>query len=109
LFRAVRNWVAIDPKGLIGEPEYEVSAALRNPTLKTNVYADAAIIERWVAIAVDELGFDRMRMLGWCFSQAILSSIWALEDDDSDVAICDPWRYGGSESYVATSMNTSQP
>src|SRR4029079_11177091 len=26
-----RGWVAIDPKGVIGELEYEIGAALRNP------------------------------------------------------------------------------
>ena len=31
LLDAERGWLAIDPKGIIGEPEYEVGAALRNP------------------------------------------------------------------------------
>jgi streptomycin 6-kinase len=26
-----RGWVAIDPKGVLGEPEYEIGVALRNP------------------------------------------------------------------------------
>jgi streptomycin 6-kinase len=26
-----RGWLAIDPKGLVGEVEYEVGAAIRNP------------------------------------------------------------------------------
>ena len=26
-----RGWVAIDPKGVVGEVEYEIGAALRNP------------------------------------------------------------------------------
>ena len=26
-----RGWVAIDPKGVVGELEYEVGALLRNP------------------------------------------------------------------------------
>src|SRR5262245_24595375 len=31
LFDSHRGWLAIDPKGVIGELEYEVGAALRNP------------------------------------------------------------------------------
>ena len=31
LLDSSRGWLAIDPKGVIGEPEYEIGAALRNP------------------------------------------------------------------------------
>ncbi|WP_153102004.1 aminoglycoside phosphotransferase family protein [Paraburkholderia hayleyella] len=87
LYSAARGWVAIDPKGVIGEPEYELGAALRNPGLDTALYADRAIIARRIAIAADELGFERMRLAGWCFSQAVLSSVWAAADGESERAI----------------------
>ena len=31
LFDSDRGWLAIDPKGVIGEVEYEIGASLRNP------------------------------------------------------------------------------
>jgi streptomycin 6-kinase len=31
LFDARRGWLAIDPKGVVGEPQFELGAALRNP------------------------------------------------------------------------------
>ncbi|WP_421725885.1 aminoglycoside phosphotransferase family protein [Bauldia sp.] len=75
-----RGWLAIDPKGMVGEPAYEVGASLRNPITDARLFADPAIIARRVAIYSERLGFDRQRMLDWCFSQAVLSVIWAIED-----------------------------
>ena len=45
LFDRRRGWVSIDPKGVLGEPEYEIGAALRNPA-RPALYAVRAIVER---------------------------------------------------------------
>lgn len=80
LHDAKRGWLAIDPKGMIGEPAYEVGASLRNPIGDATRFADPKIIARRVAIYGERLGFDRQRMIGWCFSQVVLATIWAIED-----------------------------
>ena len=80
LFDARRGWLAIDPKGVLGEPGFEIGAMLRNPTEHASRFADAAIIDRRVAIAVERLGLDRRRVLAWAFAQAVLSAVWSLED-----------------------------
>ncbi|MCP4386386.1 MAG: phosphotransferase, partial [Hyphomicrobiales bacterium] len=80
-----RGWLAIDPKGMIGEPAYEVGASLRNPIGDASRFADPEIIARRVAIYSERLGFDRQRMIGWCFSQAVLATIWAIEDGDREL------------------------
>jgi streptomycin 6-kinase len=85
LFDARRGWLAIDPKGVLGEAANEIGAALRNPTEDASRFADAAIIERRVAIAVAQLGLDRQRVLAWAFAQAVLSAVWSLEDGFSPV------------------------
>ncbi len=87
LFDTMRGWTAIDPKGVIGEPEYEVGALLRNPTSDTTRYAATPIVARRIAIAAATLGFDRRRLAAWCFAQAILSSVWAYEDGAAESAI----------------------
>src|SRR5688572_30279789 len=46
LFDTNRGWVAIDPKGVVGEREYEVGAALRNPHTAPELFTDPATIER---------------------------------------------------------------
>ena len=77
---AERGWLAIDPKGVLGEPAYETGALLRNPIADQALCADTAVIERRAALIVDRLGYDRGRILGWCFCQWVLSVLWAIED-----------------------------
>lgn len=76
----VRGWVAIDPKGVIGEPAYEAGAWLRNPM---GQYSARDIIEKRVAIMVEELGWNQQRIVAWGYAQAILSAIWSVEDKGS--------------------------
>ncbi len=75
------GWLAIDPKGLIGEPAYEVGALLRNvkPSLLCEQNLEQ-ICDRRSAILVEELGFERERIVGWGFAQAVLSAWWDYED-----------------------------
>jgi len=75
-----RGWLAIDPKGLIGEPEYEFGAMLRNPTGGPALFADASIILSRVEIISERLALNKDRILAWAFAQGILSAIWAIED-----------------------------
>jgi len=81
---ARRGWLAIDPKGVIGERAYECGAFLRNPTDDPARFADPTIIDRRVRIACERLGLDRARVIGWCFAQAVLSAVWALQDGRTD-------------------------
>lgn len=81
LLDAGRGWLAIDPKGVVGELEYEVGAALRNPCERPEIFTAPATIERRVDWLVRELALDRDRVLGWAFAQAVLAAIWAVEDE----------------------------
>lgn len=81
LFDQHRGWVAIDPKGLVGEPTYELGAALRNPCERPDVFSAPATIERRVHHFAHALGLDPERILAWAFAQAILAALWELEDD----------------------------
>jgi streptomycin 6-kinase len=75
-----RGWLAIDPKGVIGEIEYEIGAALRNPVERTDRFADAAIVEKRLSRFASKLEIDSERALRWAFAQAVLAAIWELED-----------------------------
>lgn len=89
LFDRHRGWVAIDPKGVVGEIEYEIGAALRNPVELPELFTDPATIERRLACFGSVLGIDVGRALGWSFAQAVLSCIWSIEDGHT-VSIGDP-------------------
>jgi streptomycin 6-kinase len=80
LYDAARGWLAIDPKGVVGEPAYEIGAALRNPTSDPAMFAAPAIIARRIAIVSQRLGFNPDRVLRWAFAQAVLSAVWSIAD-----------------------------
>jgi streptomycin 6-kinase len=70
-----KPWLAIDPKGVAGEPAYEVGALMRNPRP-----LPAPILARRASILGEVLGIDRARILEWSFAQAVLSAWWNVED-----------------------------
>lgn len=80
LFDTKRGWVAIDPKGVVGELEYEVGAILRNPVELSDVFTSHATIERRVEVLARMLSLDYNRALSWAFAQAVLSAIWDVEE-----------------------------
>jgi len=74
-------WLAVDPKGLVGEPAYEVGALLRNALPEPIAWPETRrVLARRVDQLAEELGFDRARLLGWGLAQAVLSAWWSLED-----------------------------
>jgi streptomycin 6-kinase len=85
-------WLAIDPKGLVGEPAYETGALLRNPLpALLQRPQPARMLARRVAQLAEELGLDRARVRGWGLAQAVLSAWWSVEDHGrigSNAIIC---------------------
>jgi streptomycin 6-kinase len=73
LFDERRGWLAIDPKGVVGEIEYEVGAALRNPSEAPFLFTAPDTIERRIRQYSSELQLNATRVLGWAFAQAVLS------------------------------------
>jgi streptomycin 6-kinase len=80
LFDNERGWVAIDPKGVIGELEYELGALLRNPVELPGVFANPVTIQRRLEILTAALHLDYSRALRWSYSQSVLSVIWDIQD-----------------------------
>jgi streptomycin 6-kinase len=75
------SWLAIDPKGLIGEPACETGALLRNPMPELLMAQNPRqILERRLDQLADELELDRSRIGGWALAQAVLSAAWSVED-----------------------------
>jgi streptomycin 6-kinase len=75
-----RGWLAIDPKGVLGEAAYEFGAALRNPASAPTLVASPAVADRRSHIIAERLGLDRWRVVAWAFAQAVLAAVWAWED-----------------------------
>ena len=90
LFDDERGWLAIDPKGVVAELEFELGAALRNPLRRPDVFTDPATVARRIDRFARDLHLDRDRILSWAFAQVVLALIWLVEDGD-DVALEHPW------------------
>lgn len=75
-----RGWLAIDPKGVVGEVEYEVGAVVRNPIERPDLFTSPRTVERRLRHFVRTLNLDMERALRWAFAQAVLSAIWEVED-----------------------------
>ncbi len=75
------DWVFIDPKGVIGEPAYEICGFIRNPMpeLLKEKYA-LNIIQKRIEVFSDRMNIDLKRIQAWCFVGSLLSLIWAIED-----------------------------
>jgi streptomycin 6-kinase len=69
------EWLAIDPKGVIGEAAFEIAPFIFNPEKLT-----PDIIFRRINLFSQLLGLSAERITKWCFVQAVLSWAWDLED-----------------------------
>lgn len=74
-------WLAIDPKGVLGEPAYEVGALLRNPIpdIATTMNTKKVLARRIDQLS-DILNFDRHKIIAWGLAQAVLAAVWAIDD-----------------------------
>jgi streptomycin 6-kinase len=70
------SWIAVDPKGVLGERAAEAACLLRNP-------ADPMLLSRGgrrAAIIAETAGLDRARILAWAYAGAVIAACWAVED-----------------------------
>lgn len=77
-----RGWLTIDPKGVIGEAEYDIGTYLRNPYVDLPQNSNRKQIEKNRIIQFsEELGFDKKRIHKWAFANVVISYLWFLEDE----------------------------
>ena len=82
-------YLAIDPKGLAGEPAYEVGPFFYNPSPELYQWPNLAqVLGRRLAILTEHLQMDRQRLLACAFAHSVLSAAWSIEDNDDD----EGWR-----------------
>ena len=78
------QWLAIDPKGVIGNPEYEIGPLLINPWPNfLNGSNPNVQTKKRIAILSERLGFPRQRLLDWGLCHAVLSAWWHMSPDGS--------------------------
>ncbi len=71
-------WLAIDPKGVVGDPAFEPSAMFFNPQQRLAAERDIpGLVSRRLAIICDSTGLDRQRVASWGFARTMLSLCWS--------------------------------
>lgn len=73
-----RGWLAIDPKGYVGERGFDFANILCNPDAALATFPGR--LERQVALIADAARLDPARLLAWGAAWAGLSAAWHLED-----------------------------
>lgn len=80
------GWVAIDPKGLLGERGFDYANIFCNPNLE--VATSPGRLARQATIVAEAAGLERSRLIKWILAYAGLSAAWSLEEGDSaDLAL----------------------
>ena len=81
-----RGWLAIDPKGLVGERGFDYANIFTNPDLAEPTRSVAILPERFtqrVNIVSEIARIERLRLLMWIVAWCGLSSVWFLQEGDS--------------------------
>jgi streptomycin 6-kinase len=88
ILASTNGWIAIDPKGVAGDPGYEIGPFMLNQ-LPSGV-ADSTVQELFnqrLSIFAAELQISQTRLAAWAFCYAALSALWEFEDSGD-------WRDG---------------
>lgn len=80
VLHAPRGWLAIDPKGVSGDPAYEPANAFRNPYSAGDMVFRPDRLAHLADRFTHRLGYQRDRLLGWAAAHCALSILWSRED-----------------------------
>jgi streptomycin 6-kinase len=86
-----RGFLAIDPKGAVGDAGFEVGPLIQN--LLLDCTDPRARLQKRIRRVALETGLDEDRVLCWAFVQTVLSTCWSVEDRL-------PWRAGVARTQL---------
>lgn len=90
LLSADRGWLAIDPKPLVGDREFDAASLLRDRRWELRDPSAGRRIHRRLELLAEELGLDRKRMRGWGIAHALA---WGMGEEkvEEDMVACARW------------------
>ena len=80
ILRSGDGWLAIDPKGLVGDPAYDYANSFQNPERAEPLVRDAGRIARHATALSERTGLPRRHLLAWAVAHTALSGAWNIED-----------------------------
>ena len=77
------TWLAIDPKGVIGEMAFEAAAfdLLTEQEFENVGNLSCEIIKSRIVLLANMLNIDFYRLIAWIFLRTIISAQWFIEDN----------------------------
>lgn len=82
LYDEEKGWLAIDPKGVVGDPYFDLISFMTNHLLKKE--NPKRLLSQRVEWISECLSLDRNRLLKAAVAMGILSACWGIEDHDPD-------------------------
>ena len=77
-------WLAIDPKGVVGDPLYDVACLLNAVPPMPDKRVVRRMTARRVDLLAELLAVPRDRILRWALADNVLAAWWSYEDDTPD-------------------------
>ncbi|MDQ6434584.1 aminoglycoside phosphotransferase family protein [Mesorhizobium sp. LHD-90] len=78
-----RGWLAIDPKGVLGDPGFDAANLFYNPLERDDLCLDENRIAFMAAVFAKTLRQDERRILDHAFAYGCLSAAWHASDDNA--------------------------
>lgn len=77
-----RGWLAIDPKGVLGDPAFDAANLFYNPLGHDDLRRNPARIAHMASVFAKAVGQDEAAILDHAFAYGCLSAAWHAEDTD---------------------------
>lgn len=78
-----RGWLAIDPKGVLGDPGFDAANLFSNPLDRIDLTRNPARIARMAQVLSRTLGQSPRRLLDYAIAYGCLSASWHAADDNA--------------------------
>ena len=78
IIQSERGWLAIDPKGLIGDPCYEFAITFRTPFNTPEITVSSERIISLAEVYASHTGLDKTRIMQFGFAHVAMSLAWHL-------------------------------
>ncbi len=88
LFSKQDGWLIIDPKGYLGEAEFEIGAFLRNPIFDEPQFYKKNLFEKRLQTISEKLKLDKRRIILWSFVQTVS----AIANAQRNPIMCNRWK-----------------
>jgi len=108
LFDRHRGWLAVDPKGILGERTYEYANTLCNPEKLPHIVEQSSRFAAQAKTIAKRAGLPLNRLIGYAFCHAALMAAWSFEDTQSEDTV---WYKHGMRmaEIIKPFLNTEIP